>query len=128
MPSRAAYLRYLSQHGLEEKDVLPILNLPSILRDHHSTNIIKGEGDFETPVRVGHLLRVYQIYDLISQVTEDVAVDVLMKNKFNLNYVLHRIFKNIKNSLLTIGLEVPETIFPGVYPTNKFNAICTPFE
>ncbi len=114
MPNRESYLRFLQRMGKTEEEVLPILT----------------EHEREKLEALGELLQAIQETDepgYKELLTSDPALRIkwqldLSNKDTNTNYLLNRLYEELRADFEELGIPILKNIFAGVYPTYSFNA------
>jgi len=110
MASRQDYLDYLAEQGYSEDEVLRMLD--------------PAQADSGTSTAVGGVVGIMAGLIRDGNSKESAwALEILQSLNANTNYLLQNIINGrLKKRYLEAGIEHPEDIFPGVFPTNDFNA------
>ncbi len=111
MPSRDAYLAFLSDFGLSENDVLPMT---------------RGEVPDNLADALKRIVEDHPPPDESTSESERMAWDVanLIGNAMNCNHLLQRVHEQAMKKMDTYCGTVRPHAYPGVFPMTSFNAQC----
>jgi hypothetical protein len=126
MSCRKRYLSYLADKGLSEKDVVPILSHRPTATLLQSIGEGVQSGELTDMAYAKVLIEAALGWALPTDISESDLLElvdrVVAVSSANANALLEYLSTNLRERLLCAGIDLPDSLCFGVFPTRSFNA------